>query len=62
MVNKLARLMDLAQERYEELDSTNQRAAPNELFLSGEGFKRSLLEFALVEYGRTEVVFRANRK
>ena len=54
VVNKLARLMDLAHERYEELDSTTQRAAPNELFLSGEGFKRSLLEFALVEYGRTE--------
>ena len=54
VVNKLAQLMDLAQERYEELDSTTQRAAPNELFLSGEGFKRSLLEFALVEYGRSE--------
>ena len=52
--SKLDRLMELAHERYEELGDTVQRAAPSELFISGDALKRGLLEFARVEYGRSE--------
>ncbi|MGB0270424.1 MAG: transcription-repair coupling factor [Schleiferiaceae bacterium] len=53
-VAKLDRLMELAHERYEELGDTVHRAAPGELFISGDALKRGLLEFSRVEYGRSE--------
>ena len=39
-VAKLDRLMELAHERYEELGDTVHRAAPGELFISGDALKR----------------------
>ena len=54
VVGGLNRLMELAEETYEELEKTLERATPAELFLSGDAFKRNLMEYGRVEYGRAE--------
>ena len=53
-VSRLDRLMELAHERYETLGDAVQRAAPSELFISGDALKRGLLEMNRVEFGRPE--------
>lgn len=50
----LDRLMELAHETYAGLSDTLRRSTPSELFLSGDALKRSLMEYARVEYGRAE--------
>ena len=54
VVARLEKLMELAHETYDDLRETITRAAPSELFLSGSAFKRSLMEYTRVEFGRPE--------
>ena len=54
LCHTLDKLMDFAHETYANLDSEISRAAPSELFLSGEALKRTLLDYSRVEYGRTQ--------
>jgi len=54
VVSGLDRLMELADEAYNELAPTLKRATPQELFLSGDALKRNLMEYSRVEYGRAE--------
>jgi transcription-repair coupling factor (superfamily II helicase) len=54
LCHTLDKLMEFAHETFEKLDQTISRAAPSELFLSGEAMKRTLLQYTRVEYGRTD--------
>ena len=54
LVAGLDRLMDLAEQAYSNLADNITRATPEELFVSGDAFKRLLMEYSRVEYGKAE--------
>ena len=51
---KLDDLMERANESYGALSNTLQHATPEELFTTGDAFKRKVLDFTRVEYGLPE--------
>jgi len=54
LVAGLDRLMDLAEQAYGKLADNITRSTPEELFVSGDAFKRLLMEYSRVEYGKAE--------
>lgn len=54
VVAGLDRLMELAHQTYTNLADTISRATPEELFMSGDAFKRLLLNYTRVEFGKAE--------